>query len=427
MHTEIKKLTRSIYLTISIVGVTLVILFWIVSHSFLSVDLKPSDATFSIDGTFIEASASGTIMRFISPGTHVIEVEADGYLGFSQEINFKRGFPKKISITLKTSPEPLAISEGGEFLTKGNDFNDVFFLEGAVLHRARLKAAAGKVTILENRNITAESIYDASEMIWSPSKEIALLRNSSGIDIFDLKKYDFVNQTEELWGNNIGSIAWSPDNSKVAYYYASGTGEKSLVFANLTNSEMNRVVDFTEYSIDNPLLRWSPDSEWLLIIPRNEDKEQNKIYLYNAYSRTISTIADTGNQLDANFSPDGKKILYSTYSKDPFGSVNSLLSIMDTKAPDMVAEYGVNKKTLGVRAELAKTAWNKDSVNIIVATLDEETGSESIFQFDTAKKEKSGFIARDLGDIYIQKVTSTDDNKVIIYQDEDGIFAINVD
>lgn len=419
MHKEIKKLTRSIFIAISIITLALVILLWFFTHSFMNIQIVPKGSTISIDGKMFETK-SGLIRKFIAPGLHTIKVEADSYIGLSQEINFKRGLPKKIIVNLAQTPEPLVVSSDGQFLSKGNDFNDVYYQSGTTIFRVRVKTDINKgLKLAEERAVTNPVISDINEIIWSPAKDATLLRKPDIISFFDLKKYDFINQNEDSWGEDIGSIAWSPDNSKIAYYYAPPDGEKSLIFANSGNQEINRVFNFNDNGIDNPLLRWSPDSEWLLIIPRNADTEKNKIYLFNSYSRQISEIADTGNQLDADFSPDGNKILYSTYSKDQKGAVNSILSIMD--------KDGSNKRSLDVRAELRKTTWSKDSENIVIATYDPDTEQESIYKFNTKTKQQNGFIIKNLGDIFIKNIVLTDDNNIIIFQDAQGIRAINIE
>ncbi len=420
MHKEIKKLTRSIFLVISAITLALIVLLWFITHSFMNIQLEPTNSSFSIDGKPFAVPDSGLIRRFISPGLHMIRIEARGYIGINQEMNFKRGMPKKITISLDRTPDPLTISIGGKFLNKGNDFNDIYYQNGTTIYRVRTKTDVGqRVKLAEERAVTNPVISDIDEIIWSPTKDLALLRKPEIISFFDLKKYDFINQNEDSWGNNIGSIAWAPDNSKIAYYYAPEDGEKSLIFTGAANKEITRVLNFNDYGIDNPLLRWSPDSEWLLIIPRNEDTEKNKIYLFNSYSRKISEIADIGNQLDANFSPDGNKILYSTYSKSQEGPVESILSIMD--------KDGTNKKSLDIRAELKKTTWSKDSENIIVATYDPDTKEESIFKYDTKKRQQNGFVIKNLGDTFIHNLVLTDDNNIIIYQDNEAIRALNVE
>lgn len=423
MNIEIKKLIRQIYLIIAIIAVALLLLFWFFSRSFITVKVSPINAKVTIDETVIRTTVSGVAKAVSEPGSHQVKVEADGYVGISQEINFSRGLMKRIEVQLKKLPKPLLIGKDATYLTKGSDFNGGYYLgdNGKTIYRMKVGLDTnGNVSLIDNRAITDARFSNIAEIIWSPTKELALLRKSSGeITLFDFMKYDFIHQTETAWGRDIGSVAWAPDNSEIAYYYAPAGGERSLIFSNLTNTEITRVADFKELGIENPILRWSPDSSSLLVIPRSSDLSKNKIYLFSAYSRTLKAVADSGNQADAVFSPDNNKILYETYSQDPANPVPYLLSVMNSD--------GSEKRSLDLRADLKKVVWAKDSKNIIVATYDLGTKQESIFSFDTEKKEKAGFTIKDLSNIYIISLVMSDDGNILSYETKDGIYALKVE
>lgn len=423
MNIEIKKLTREIYWTIGIIVFAVLVLFWFFSRSFATLSISPSEATVTIDNAPVQLSSAGIAHKNLTPGLHNVSVQAEGYIGVSQDIDFSRGFMKTIKITLKSMPNPVKISSSSAFLARGTDFNDSYYLgdDSKTIYKMKVGTADdGTVSILDNKPITEAKLGDITEIIWSPSKDLALFRKLNKIDLFDFMKYDFVNQTEIGWGStDIGSIAWSPDNSKIAYYYAPGSGERSLIFANVTNTNVERVANFKELGIENPLLRWSPDSRWLLVIPRNKNTAENKIYLFDAYSRTIKTLTDGGNQLDANFSPDSNKIVYSSYSKDASGSVNSIVSIMNAD--------GSNQRSLDLRASLNKIVWMKDARYIIVAAPDAATHKESIFKFDTEGKETAGFIVPAIGNVYVTSLAISDDGKIVLYQSASNIYALKVE
>jgi len=422
MHKEIKKLTRSVYLIIASIVVAFSLLLWFLVNSFVTVILTPPSAAVHVDGKAMRYTSFGKLRLTLPPGQHTITAEADGYAGRSEKIILRRGFNKSITLGLKEQAKPVEVSASATMLEKGNDFNDNFYLgnDGKTLFKLKVSLdSEGNISLLENRPVTSGRLSGVKEIIWSPTKELALLRKSDMVTLFDLKKYDFVNQTETPWGEDIGSIAWSPDNSKIAYYYSPPSGEKSLIFANLTNTEINRMLNLKELNIENPILRWSPDSEWLMIIPRDVDESKNKIYMFNAYTRNFSELTDTGNQIDAAFSPDSNKIIYATYSKDSSSPVDTVLSVMDRD--------GANKRSLDLRAELTKTAWLKDSDNLVVATYDIGTKKESIFKFNTSTKSISGFLLKDLGDIFINSISITDDNRIVVYEDNSGIFAVKAE
>ncbi|MFA7252941.1 MAG: hypothetical protein WC107_00120 [Patescibacteria group bacterium] len=421
MNVELKKLSRSIYIAILATILAVIALIWVFSRSFVTLKVIPYEAELTIDDKAVQSISSGTFRLNLSPENHNVKIEADGYVGLNTTLSLKRGFMKQILFELKTTPKPVEISNGAEYIVKGSDFNDGYYLGngGKTLYKLKVGLTEdGTIEIIKNTPITDARLTGVKEIIWSPTKELALLRKAGEMTIFDFKKYDFVNQTELPWGKDVGAVAWSPDNSKIAYYYATN-GEKSLVFSNIANTEVTRIANFSERGIENPILKWSPDSQWLLIIPRNSDRSKNKIYLFNTYSRTFKTLTDNGGQLDASFSPNGNKILYGTYQSDPESPVFSALSIMNIDGSD--------KRTLGIFAEISKTAWEKDSKNVVIATYDSKTKNESIFKFDTDNKKNSGFIIRDFGKIFINTLFISDDEKMILYQTSDGIFAIKVE
>lgn len=420
MNVELKKLKIRIYFIGGVILLALACMIWFVTRSFSTLSVLPKGATVYIDGVKIKI-ANGIANVNVTMGEHLVKAEADGYIGFSQDLKFPRGMSNTVTVNLSAVPKPLEITNNGQFLVKGNDFNNGFYLSDKTIYKTKVGLTeSGNVSILENRPVTDARLQDVREIIWSPSKDLALLRKSNSVTLFDFMKYDFVHQTETAWGgSDIGSIAWAPDNSKIAYSYAPNTGEKSLVFTNILNTDIERVVNFVALDVDNPILRWSPDSEWLLIIPRNKDVAQNNIYLFNTYSRVIKKITDTGSVLDANFSPDSNKILYSTFSSLPDSPIQSLLSIMN--------KDGSGQKSLGLRAELDKTAWSKDSRNIVVATLDPETKRESIFKFDTISAEEAGFSIKNLGESFVDALALSDDEKIVLYEVSGVLYAIKVE
>ena len=422
MNLELKKIALSLYVTIFVIVIAALVVVWYFTRSFVTIKISPSAATVRIDGK-VYRTQNGTVKTVLEPGTHEVVVESADSIGTSQEIDLNRGSNQDVNVVLAEMPKPVKIASDAKMTSRGNDFNSLYYLgdNGHTLFRVKLGLddKTGEIKTLEHRAITDTKLANNKEIVWSPSGQLALFRkNNNDVNIVDFAKYDFVNQTEVLWGRNIGSVAWAPDNSEIAYYYNSGTGEESLILSDLPNTDITRVADFGAYNISNPLLRWSPDSEWLLVIPRNSDYKSNKIFLFNAYSRSIKEFTSEGDQLDAIFSPDSNKVLFSTYSKDPSSSIPGTLSVMD--------KDGNNLRNLGLRADLSKVVWAKDSKHIIVSTFDPELKHDEIFRFNTETGEKDGFVLRNLGDIAINNIVLSDDEKMVIYETKDGVFAVKV-
>jgi len=408
----------------AVTATALLLLFWLFSRSFVAFRVTPGQATFSVDNAQIGLTAAGIARSNLSPGTHTVKISADGYIGQSFDISFKRGFMKEVDISLKKLPAPLEVSAGAQFLSRGSDFNDGYYLgnDGKTIFKIKydLDATSGNVTVAENKAITDARLSTISEIIWAPTHQLALLRKTDGsVNLFDFMKYDFVHQTETPWGSGVGSAAWAPDNSEIAYYYAPGTGERSLILTNVLNTAPERVADLNDNNIENPILRWSPDSQWLLVIPRNADTSKNNVYLFNVYSRTFKQLTTSGNQVDAIFSPDGNKILYSTLSNDPNSPIQTVISVMNLD--------GTNQRALKLRAEISKIVWSPDSKNIVVAAFDNTAKAETIFQYDTNLDESTGFVLSNLSvSGGIQSIALSSDGKIVLYETADGIFAVDI-
>lgn len=421
MNKEIKKLVMSVYTTVLITIFAALVIFWFFSRSFATIHVVPNDVTIKIDDGLPTEITGGTLRVNLTPGIHKITIDSDKYIGVTQDVTFSRGFSKQINFDLKAVPNPTQITTAGKFLSKGNDFNSAYYLSGdnKTLYKIGVTLDENDtIRVKQNRPITDPRLSGIEDIFWSPTGELALFKKGNSAFLFDFMRYDFIHQTETLWANNVGEMAWSPDNTEVAYVYT-GNGENSLILSNFTNTSVDRVLDLRDYKINNPLLRWSPDSEWLLLIPRNADYSENKIYAFSVFSRQIKAITDDGSQLDAMFSPDSSKILYSTYSKDPQDSTSSLLSVMK--------KDGNEKRSLEIRADINKTAWNKDSKNIIVANYIDVTKQEIVYNFDTEQKLQSGFSISNFGNLVIKSLILTDDNKIILFETNDGIFALKVE
>ncbi|MEI6498932.1 MAG: hypothetical protein WCO23_03140 [bacterium] len=417
MRHELKKL-KLIYNSLFVI-IFLIILgaVWFFSQSFLTIDISPRSAKVTVDNAPLVVKTSGIAKKTFKPGKHTIRAEADGYIGYQADIVLTRGRLKTISITLTKAPEALS---GGGLITTGNALSESYYLgdNGTAIYRAILGINNGDVSLTENRQITPQRLSDVKELIWSPDKDLALIRKSDKIDIFDFKKYNFISQTELFWGKDIGSIAWAPDNSEIAYYYAPAGGEKSLMLTNQTNTATERVFNFADSGIDKPVLKWSSDSHWLLIIPKNRDISTNKLYLFDAFTRTMKQITETGNQVDAIFSTDAKQIIYATYSIDPNETMPYAISLMSVD--------GSNQRSLDVRADLRKFAWFKDGKNALMVSYNETAGKDYIFKFNTETKEKSVAV-NNIENGKIDSLALIDDDQIMMYSSAGEIYGLSTE
>jgi len=417
MNKSLRKHKVIIYFYSLLALFCLLALIWLLRGSFLRVTVTPKDSILMIDNAPMKLTSAGKITKRLKAGKHQIRVEKENFISFNEEITLRVGSIKNIQINIKEAPKPL--STGG-LLAKGNELSDSFYLgdNGKTIYKAVIGFETdGAIKNIENQAITAPKLSGVDEIIWSPDKNLALFRKSTGLYLFDFKKYDFVNQAEAFFGTNIGSIAWAPDNSKLAYFYSTSgpNGEKTLMFSNLANTQIERVYNFLDTSIENPLLHWSSDSKKLLIISRSRKFDQNKIYSFDPYSRLLSELTDTGNQVDAVFSPDNSKIIYATYSTDPNEPIPFVLSIMNAD--------GTDKKSLDVRADIRKGVFFKDSKNLLLVSYNTQAAQDYMFKFNIETKQKS-FAVNNSGGGRISSIALVNEDQIILYESNNSLYGI---
>ena len=419
MRHNLHKLNRIKYLLLAIICVTGIATYWLLSRSFLNITAYPPNSTVTVDNAPVNLNAQGKGSKIISLGKHVIKAEAEGYSGKIVEKRFWPGMTDKIKIELAESPAPTKIADYTAFLYPGKEANEILYLgnNGRSLYKTKITLDGDNNPSAETVPITDSKLSGINQIVWSPDRDLALFRKSDGIYLFDFQKYDFVHQTETLWGKNIGDIAWAPDNARIAYYNQS---DKTIIFTDSGNMSPTRVINLGDIGIENPLLRWSPDSEWLVVVPRNGNRSQNKTYLLNAYTRTLTEVTDTGNQLDAGFSPDNQKIIYSTMSQSQTSAEQFTASIMD--------QNGSNKKALDIKAKINDIVWQKDNKYIYVVLYDPLSDRDALYSYNLGDKTLSASILSTGGIVgaFYGRDLGNGSSQVLVWQADGGVFAVNI-
>ena len=298
---KLKINPKTLYIVLAVVLVALLVLVWLLNRSGLKVEVLPKNAIVSIDNAPLVVKNNGLASTTLSPGTHILKVEAEGYISSIIEIDLKRARTASVSVNLKEVPSPHTISDSStaakdvQFISEGDDFNTVFYYgnNASTLYKAKFKTNdQGLIETVYNLPISNPPLMNIDDIVWSPKRDASIHKKGKAAHFFDFKKYNFVSQEEVFYGDNIGDVVWSPDDSKIAYYYAPDSGERSLIFANKTNSNVTRVANLKELNLPDPYLSFSPDSEWITFVPRHESVTENKIYLFNAYTRSFKEVND---------------------------------------------------------------------------------------------------------------------------------------
>lgn len=396
-------------------AVAIYVIFFL--HAQVSVEVVPTSAVVTLDNK-PTAIINGSANFITTLGKHTLRVEADNYVGFKEEINLARGknYSKKINLT--KAPVPIEIAGSAQYIAIKD--NQIFYFNPAdrLFYLSKITYdAADQAKVASIQVITSKPLSSFDKIIWSPNKDLVAIKRGTTVSVLDFMKYDFVHQNEVIFGNNIGDIVWAPDNSRLAYYFAPPGGEKSIIFADANNQNITRAANLAQIGIDNPYLAFSPDSQYLAVIPRNSDFSQNKVYLMNIYTREISSVEKIGNQKEAAFSTDSQKIIYSTYSDKIENTGHQILFVMNLDGSD--------NKSLGLAAKASDIRiWQNpnqvflpiDDTRSKMILVDVTSGKTSDFYFDGQSSSeiseiflndnKSGAIFISKGKLYFVKLIS---------------------
>jgi len=399
------------------------ILIWLLSRTLTSGTIQPSEARLYLDNNPITIGVDGKFKKFVPSGTHTFKLEAENYISYSKTVYLPKAGGYKLEITLQKKPNAIVLLDGDKAVTNidlikyDNTSNSLYYFAESKtkLYQTKLESDGNGTIVAKQNHLVATGLSGINETIWSPKVDSILFKKNDGYYFFDLQKINLVDQKETKFGDNIGDLAWSPDDSKIAYYYT-GNGEQSLIFADKRNQNVERVLNLRENGINNPYLSWSPNSEWLIIIPRNSDLATNKIYLFNAYTRQLSVINNSGNNIEAKFSEDGGKILYSTFSKSPSSAISSVISIMNSD--------GNEQRSTDIRAILEQAQWLGGD-NLLAAYFNQDSATEEIGMFSISSKMVNGSTFALPRKVYLAQILNTK-NSITVFTVNNTLYGMNL-
>lgn len=196
----------------------------------------------------------------------------------------------------------------------------------------------------------------------------ATIQGSEGINLWVMDA-DGRNR-EMLIGNaggmiGMGVACWSPDGRKVAFHRQNKLSANENYVVDLDKRTLARL----HLSGNELLSSWSPDgTEWLantLGVPPDPDPRKFQIYRVktDGSGRVRLGERDTGN-VDARFSPDGRRIAFLTGAPFPTGDRRSQVRVVDR-------EGGPSKLILEADAgvSLSSPCWSPDGKRIAVVSM----------------------------------------------------------
>lgn len=314
------------------------------------------------------------------PGQYILSINKKSYSTFKQNIRLGRGKIAEIRPTFTLSPlfanQNDSISNSIDYVRASYDEKALYFLGNNRTTLYRMEIAN-----LSQIPLTIAPLSGVVDVQWSQEPNVALIQQDSGIYLQELPSYDLVEQNlVKIGGTDIISPVFDPNNSRrLAFAYFPNSGERSLVFSDLTIKTIERKTELPD--MVNPRIKWSKDSKYILIFDRSNDLSKNNLWVYNTSTGNFKQYTEEGNIMDAMFNPDGSQILTQKFNKT---TEKMDLFLIDSRAGTL--------KNLNITGDINKIAWkddryfyspNKDENELILFDTEKKTAKTIPFTFDS--------------------------------------------
>lgn len=361
----------------------------------LTLTVSPDSADVSFAGMARQGGGSFTTW----PGRYELVIEKEGYIPLKRTEKLGIGQRLALTVALRPIPKPVPLTDEPVLLVGlapnqqsvlyvGNSGKTLFARNGG-----------------EQRPMTPDSFNWPILFQTSPTLDVAVLKNPNG-DYFlhDFKRYNLVEQKQFFYGRDISGIDWLyPKATSLLYAYAPPGGERSLILADRTNKELNRVLNLKEAGIFDPTVSVSPDGKTAVLVSRpGKEFSKYNMFLVDLFTNRARQLTTDGSKIEAKFSPSGKSILYTRFEQDPDGLNNQMLSVMDAD--------GKNRKDFALRANLDQVAFLSE--NVVVVAVAGKGGSQLI-RLDLASGATVRYYHENSADRHINKLVVSSDNKSV--------------
>lgn len=297
----------------------------------------PAGVSVTIDGKFSRKSVSGLSIG-LRAGEHIAQVIKEGYLDLEREFVVVSGETSAIEIKLEPIPNVEVLAEetaafpglvhNGQTLaymtndgeckvvdvaTKKplslfagaavSDVHDLAWAPGAPAAMAVIKGTPKLPNVYDNRAVRGRFVPLGERPMQGAPRD-----RGANVWLFDDARHTAQGWQPVLLNESVISAAFSPDSSRIVYFYWTADGEKSLVIAHPDGGEWERVA--TQVAANNLVnLQWLNDERHILLF----DDEQEEAQLFDLVNKEFSEVMpDRMRNSLIGFSPDGTRIAYVT-------------------------------------------------------------------------------------------------------------------
>lgn len=234
--------------------------------------------------------------------------------------NVNGALPTNISVPEQTGSTPTSVANGGPTFveTVVPDASDALTVgpEGQGLRY--YDKEKGQFFQLSpdglSRNPLSDDVYrDVDHVAWSPDGNRAILEFPDQSKIL----YDFDRKKQTTLPRELNDFSFSPQSDQIVskYLNAANADDQWLVVSQPDGSQSDSVEHLGE-NADKVTTGWSPNNQVVAAYEKAANAEQAEIIFLGAHGENFPSAVVQGRGFTPRWSPDGRQILFSTYSAD---------------------------------------------------------------------------------------------------------------
>lgn len=210
-----------------------------------------------------------------------------------------------------------------------------------------------------SRSLLTDDIYhNVQTVAWAPDGTKAVLTFPDGSKIL----YDFATKKQTTLPKELNNFSFSPQSDKIVSKYLdpNNTTNQWLVVSQPDGSQSISVEQLGE-NADKVIPNWSPNQQIIATYEKSVNTDQTSIFFLGANSENFPSVDVNGRGFDPLWSPDGRRLLYSTYSSVTDNNPNLFLM---SASPDTL---GAAQLDLGIQTTADKCTFTGNGLSLYCA------------------------------------------------------------
>ncbi len=220
--------------------------------------------------------------------------------------------------------------------------------------------ANGQITLLDDHVFKG-----VTDVAWSNDSDKAVLTLEDGYKVL----YDFTQDKQYTLNKDMEEFDFSPTDEQISFKFSPDNKEDRWLGIANTDGTGARGIEPLGDNGDLVNAQWSPSGQSIGVLNEYIDADRKRVVPLGLNDENFKEFIVSGRGFDYRWTPDGQKMIYSTYSAD--SNYNSTLHIVDSYGD----QIGQNNSSLELNTSVDKCSFNSTGDHLYCAVpVDPPTG-----------------------------------------------------